>query len=44
MIWEKGARQSAKRQTFNRSHEISSNLYFDKFLLLKVYKVLAKKA
>ena len=43
MIWTKGAYQSAKFQTFNYSHEISPNLYSDKLLLVKVYKVLTKK-
>ena len=37
----KGAHQSAKFQTFDRSRNISPNLYFDRFL--KVYKILAKK-
>ena len=43
MIWTKGADQSAKFQTFDRSREISPNLYFDRLLFLKVYKVSAKK-
>ena len=43
MIWTKGAHQSLKFQTFDCSHKISPNLYFDKLLLLKVYKILAKK-
>ena len=41
MICTKGPHQSAKFQTFDCSHKISPNLYFDR--LLKVYKVLAKK-
>ena len=41
MIWTKGAHQSAKFWTFDCSHKISPNLYFD--MLLKVYKILAKK-
>ena len=44
MIWTKGAHQSAKFQTFDCSRKISLNLYFDiRFLMLKVYKILAKK-
>ena len=43
MIWTKGALQSAKLQTFDCSRKISPNLYFDRLLLLKVYKILAKK-
>ena len=43
MIWTKGAHQSAKFQTFDCSGEISPNLYFDRLLLLKVYKISAKK-
>ena len=43
MIWTKGANQSAKFQNFNYSREISPNLYCDKLLLLKVYKISAKK-
>ena len=35
----KGTHQSAKFQTFNCSCEISPSLYFDKILLLKVYKI-----
>ena len=44
-IWffTKGAHHSAKFQTFDCSGEISPNLYFDRLLLLKVYKVSAKK-
>ena len=43
MIWTKGAHQSAKFQTFNCSRKVSPNLYFDRLLLLKVYKILVKK-
>ena len=43
MIFTKGAHQSAKIQTFDCSGEISPNLYFDRLLLLKVYKISAKK-
>ena len=43
MISTKGAHQSAKFQTFDCSCKISPNLYFDRLLLLKVYKILAKK-
>ena len=43
MIWTKGAHQSEKIQTFGCSHKISPNLYFERLLLLKVYKILAKK-
>ena len=42
MIFTKGAHQNAKFQTFNCSDKISINLYFDKILLLKVYKISAK--
>ena len=38
MIWTKRAHQSAKFQTLNCSCEISRNWYFDRLLLLKVYK------
>ena len=37
------AHQSAKFQTFDCSCKISPNLYFHRLLLLKVYKILAKK-
>ena len=37
VIWTKGADQSAKFQTFDRSCEISPNLQFDRLLLVKVY-------
>ena len=43
MIFTKGAHQSAKFQTFDCSGEISPNLYFDGLVLLKVYKISAKK-
>ena len=43
MIFTKGAQHSAKFQTFDCSGEISPNVCFDRLLLLKVYKVLAKK-
>ena len=43
MISTKGAHQSAKFQTFDCSCKISPNLYFDRLLLLKVYKISAKK-
>ena len=43
MIFTKGAHHGAKFQTFDSSGEISPNLYFDRLLLLKVYKVSAKK-
>ena len=40
----KGAQQSAKFQTLDCSGEISRNLYFDRLLLLEVYKISAKAA
>ena len=43
MIFTKVAHQSTKIQTFDCSGENSPNLYFDKLLLLKVYKISAKK-
>ena len=43
MIWTKGAHQSAIFQTFDCLCRISPNLYFDRLLLLKVYKISAKK-
>ena len=43
MIWTKEAHPSTKFQTFDCSGKISPNLYLDKLLLLKVYKILAKK-
>ena len=42
MIFTKGAHHSA--QTFDWSGGISPNLYFDRLLLLKVYKVSTKKS
>ena len=43
MIFTKGVRQSAKVQNLDCSVGISPNLYFDRLLLLKVYKISAKK-
>ena len=43
MSWTKEAHQSAKFQTFNCSRKSPSNLYFDRLLLLKVYKIIVKK-
>ena len=43
MIFTKVAHQSAEFQTFDCSGKISLNLYFDRPLLLKVYKISAKK-
>ena len=43
MISTKGAQHSGQFQTFDCSGEISTNLYFDRLLLLKVYKISAKK-
>ena len=43
MVFTKAAHQSAIFQTFDCSGEISPNLYFDRLLLLKVYKVSSKK-
>ena len=43
-VFTKGAHHNAKYQTFDCSDEISPNLYFDRLLLLKVYKVSAKKS
>ena len=42
MIFTKRAHQTAKFQTFNNSGEISPNLYLDRLLLLKVYKISAR--
>ena len=42
-IWTKVTHQSAKFETLDSSYEISSNLYFDRLLLLKLYKISAKK-
>ena len=44
MIWTNKAHESAKFQTFNCSREISPHLYFDRLLLLKVYRFSAKKS
>ena len=44
MIWTNKAHRSAKFQTFNCSREISPHLYFDRLLLLKVYRFSAKKS
>ena len=44
MIFTKGAHHSANFQTFDDAGEISPNLHFDRLLLLKVYKVSAKKS
>ena len=43
MIWTKRAHQSAKFQTFDCSRQISPNFCFDRLLLLKVYKISARK-
>ena len=43
MSWTKEAHQSAKFQTSNWSRKSSLNLYFDRLLLLKVYKISVKK-
>ena len=43
MIWTKGTHQRVTFQTFDCSREVSPNLYFDRRVLLKVYKVSAKK-
>ena len=43
MIWTKGAHQSATFETFVYSSKFSPNLYFERLLLLKVYKISAKK-
>ena len=43
MIWTKGTNQSAKFQALDCSLEISPNLNFHRLLLLKVYKISAKK-
>ena len=44
MIFTKGAQRSAKFQTLDCSGEISPNLYFDRLLLLELYKVSTKKS
>ena len=43
MIFTNRAHQSAKFQTFDCLGEISPNFYFDRFLLLRVSKIRAKK-
>ena len=43
MVWTKGTHQNAKFQTFDCSREISPHLYFDGLLLLRVYRISAKK-
>ena len=43
IILAKVTHESPKFQTFNCSHEISPNLYFHTVLLLKVYRISAKK-
>ena len=43
ILMSKEAHQRAKFQTFDCSHEISPNLYFDRLLLLKVCKIPANK-
>ena len=43
MIWAKGVNQSAKFLTLDCSCKILPNLYFDRLLLVKVYKISAKK-
>ena len=44
LIFTKGVHHNANFQTFDCSGEISPNFYFDRLLLLKVYKVSAKKS
>ena len=44
MIFTKGAHHNAKFQTFDCSGENSLNFYFDRLLLLKVYKDSSKKS
>ena len=43
MIFTKEAYQSAKFQIFDCSGGISPNLYFDRLLLMKAYKISYKK-
>ena len=43
MIWRKENHQSAKFQTFECSREIWLNLFFDRILLLQLYKISVKK-
>ena len=40
---DEGAHQNAKFQTFDCSSKMSPKLYFDRLLLLKAYKISAKK-
>ena len=42
MIFSKWAHQSPKFQVFDCSRKISPNIYFDRLLLLKVYKISIK--
>ena len=42
IIWTKGVQQSARFETFDCSRQLSPNLFFDRLLLLKVYKISAK--
>ena len=42
MVWTKGTHESEKFKAFDYLHEISPNLYFDRLLLLKLYKISAK--
>ena len=44
MIWTKGAHQSATFQAFDCSLEISPNLYLNRLLLSKAYKITTKKS
>ena len=43
MIWTKGTHQITKFQIFDCSCKIPPDLYFHRFLLLKVYKTSVKK-
>ena len=43
IVWKKKAHQSVKFQNFDCLVEISQNLCFDRFFVLKVYKISAKK-
>ena len=43
MIWTKGVHQSATFQISYCSREMSPSLYFDRLLLLKIYKISANK-
>ena len=43
MIWTKGAHQSATFQAFDCLLEISPNLYLNRPLLSKAYKITTKK-